>query len=719
MSLDAYAICPCGSGKKLKFCCCKDLVHELEKVTRAMAGDQRAAALDQIQKLVADKGPRPALLALQAESLMALENLDEAEKANARLIEAMPHSPVGQAIQAVLDAVKGNVESAVERLQEALENTDDGMLRIVYSAIVLVANALIEAGKLLAGRGHLLLHAGFGGEENSPAIETLVQLNMTPGLPVLFKQDFQFVECPAGVPWHGEFNAAMRSARRGAWLAACESLESLNQKVPDQPAIGRNIAILRGWLGQDDQAVAAWRKYAALPNVSQDDSIEAEAIAHLLAKPAEQDFVDVLKLTYQVTDTQRLMEMFQSDKRMDAMPFDVAELAEEGEPPPKGAFHLYDRTMPASLEAVKSAIDLPRLIGEAYVFGKQTDREARVELVLDRTDEFEQKKSEILQRLGSLIGKLEKEEVLERISRLRAETAPKWRFPRDIDATRLKQLMDEQRREAYLTRWPNVPMGVFDGRSAREAAGVPALRNRVSGAILNLELANEESAAQNGFDFNELRRDLGLPERGTTEFSGGNLYDISLIRMGRLDYSQLSDDDLIKAYGRLALNGYRTALYRCAEELVARPSLANRVDLAEIYRALVTVARDSDKALQFLDRGRRVTATRGESPATWYLLELQIRLSRYEGEECNRLVRLISSRFGNEPGVARQLYALLVRHGVINPDGTPAHGPVSAPQAAVPAAEPAAASAAGSLWTPDSPAPAPKQESKLWLPGRD
>ena len=35
MTLDAYSFCLCGSGKKFKFCCCKDLLHELEKVERA------------------------------------------------------------------------------------------------------------------------------------------------------------------------------------------------------------------------------------------------------------------------------------------------------------------------------------------------------------------------------------------------------------------------------------------------------------------------------------------------------------------------------------------------------------------------------------------------------------------------------------------------------------------------------------------------------------
>ena len=38
MSVDNYAICPCGSGKKIKFCKCKDSVGELDRVLKMVEG---------------------------------------------------------------------------------------------------------------------------------------------------------------------------------------------------------------------------------------------------------------------------------------------------------------------------------------------------------------------------------------------------------------------------------------------------------------------------------------------------------------------------------------------------------------------------------------------------------------------------------------------------------------------------------------------------------
>ena len=53
MSQQNYRPCPCGSGKKVKFCC-KELANDLDKVLRAVEGEQRAAALQHLDRLIAE-----------------------------------------------------------------------------------------------------------------------------------------------------------------------------------------------------------------------------------------------------------------------------------------------------------------------------------------------------------------------------------------------------------------------------------------------------------------------------------------------------------------------------------------------------------------------------------------------------------------------------------------------------------------------------------------
>lgn len=712
MQFDSYAPCPCGSGKKIKFCCSKDLLHELEKILRALHGEQYVSALDQTSRLMSERGPRAALLAIQAETFLALDQIAEADQAAAKLLEIMPHSSVGLAVQAISDVLHGQVDAAVEHLQQSIENINEMVHSATATAMTVVAQALLHDGRVMAARGHLLMRAGLSGGEDREAVSALMDLNRIERLPTMMKQDFQYAECPPGVPWHGEFEAAMKSARRGAWLAACESLESLDQKAPYQPAVLRNIAILRSWLGQNDEACKAWRKYNTLPGLPEDDAVEAEAVCQILSRGDTADLIDSLKITYHVKDTDQLMERLLSDKRVDSVPVNPQELVEEGEPPPKGVFKLLDRPLAASQEGLQHT-DLPVVIGDLLVFGKQTDRPARLEFEVERSPRLEQAKAKLIEVVGELVGPPEKEEVQGQLSRLQFELNPEIRLPQDVTQVRAMELLNAQRDYIYSTIWPDLPRSIFAGKSARQAAQDPNLRVRVLAAILNLELASDEQPSRNPYDFDRLRRELGLAARGTFEVHREEILSTPTSRLARLKFKELSDEELVSAFRLAILKLMRSAIRNSAKELVARPSVASMIDMSEVYRVLVGAALESDEALEYIASGRKIAAEKRQSPAAWYLMELQVRLTRQEPHECNRLIKLIATRHAKEPGVAEGLQQILVRFGVISPDGKMMGEPAGEAGGAL--AAPASAPPSG-LWTPDSPAPK-KEESKLWLPG--
>ena len=50
MALDAYSLCPGGTGKKIKFCC-PDFLPELQKIDRMLDGEQYMACLQHIEQL--------------------------------------------------------------------------------------------------------------------------------------------------------------------------------------------------------------------------------------------------------------------------------------------------------------------------------------------------------------------------------------------------------------------------------------------------------------------------------------------------------------------------------------------------------------------------------------------------------------------------------------------------------------------------------------------
>jgi tetratricopeptide (TPR) repeat protein len=715
MALDPYQICPCGSGKKIKFCCSKDIVTDLDKVIRAVQGEQRVAALDQITKLTSEKGPRLALLALRADVELALGQLDAADQTIDEFLSSSPDNPVALSLSAIHACHKNDMDTAVEDLQQALEHLGEVMPPAMYSAIGLVGQSLLANGDVLAARGHLLMQAGLAGDRDENPIRLLMRINMMAEVPLLLKQDHQYAECPEGVEWQGKFDAAMALVRRGAWLAACEALDEVDEKHPDQSAILKNAAILSGWLGQRDEATLAWRKYSRANDVPLADAVEAEALAQMFDPQAGQDEIDSMMVTYIVSDTDRLMELLLSDGRVSRMPIDPAELAEEGEPPPKAAFWLLDKPVPDSAADLQRE-QIPNVVGEMYVYGKQTDRQARLEFSILRDDEFEAKKDSLVDLAGDLLDKDPTEAVDGQVSKVSAMLTWRWRMPDETPAERRRELIAEQRRDVMLNRWPELTLKVLGDKTPREAAADATQQIPTLAAILLLELSNEQNS--NDFDFNELRQELKLPTRDPLDPAELDAMSVSLVQIPLVQVEKLSDDDLLTLYRRVVLKYAISSIRRLAEEVLNREGLDERVDKNEAYDLLIRTATDSNDALRHVEDAKKTTAERGESPARWLLAELSVRLSRMETDECQKLVQTIQSRHVNEPGVAQGMYEILVSYGVISQDGTPA-GPVpSAPPQVAATAQPA--EPASKLWTPDSPEPAgEEQKSKLWVPGMD
>ena len=98
-----------------------------------------------------------------------------------------------------------------------------------------------------------------------------------------------------------------------------------------------------------------------------------------------------------------------------------------------------------------------------------------------------------------------------------------WRFPDDTPVDVRKKLMQEQRTLALLSIWPNLPMGVLDGKTPRQAVADPAGQIRVQAIILQMDLAEPVENPE----YNKLRRSLGLPTLEPIDPSGVRVDSLS------------------------------------------------------------------------------------------------------------------------------------------------------------------------------------------------
>jgi hypothetical protein len=707
MPIDPYTTCPGGTGKKIKFCC-HDLLSELDKIQRMLEGEQRAGCLEYIEGLEARFPERACLLSIRAMLEAQLGQEAKAEATLATFIGKYPANPVALAEAATIKASQEGGLAGIGPLQDALEKCIEQIPPQVYDAIGLVAQSLIAENQLIAGRAHLVLQLGIGGGKDQRPLQLLMRLNGSPSVPLLAKQDMPLLPAPDDVLWKNSFHTALEPALRGAWRLAADNLTQLAAKAGDWPVIWHNIAVLRSWLADTPRAVDALRKYAAQP-IPFEDAVEAEALAQSLDVESA-DEVDILSLTYGVHDTETLQARLTANPRSLSMPLDLARMGSEDEPPPKGAYWLLDRPSPASGKDVTRE-QVPQVVGQVFVFGKQTDRAARLELIAYRTQLADAQKV-VSDVAGDSLGAAGAEEVTSQVPASQHVLSWNWKLPDDTPPEKRLALMNEQRREILLDRWPELPQKLFGGRSPRQVSSDPPERIKLLAAILLLELATDPLSSD--FDFNDLRRKLGVAVLEPIDPTQVALAELPLARLSRVDVKRLTDEQLVDLYRRADHFRHIASLRNLAHELIQRPNIDSQLEKAEVYGVLAQIEPDTQQALDYLGLAREAAEAAKTSTAPWDLAELALRIGRGEVPEADRLLHHIREQHIREPGVAQALFQLLTDAGIIGPDGKPtAPAPREAPGIVVPgaAAEP------GKIWTPGSDQPSAGKKSALWTPG--
>jgi len=718
MPIDAYSLCPCGTGKKIKFCC-PDLLGDLQKVDRMLEGEQHLACQQHIEQLQEKHPERACLFSLRAMLLRRAGHAEEARANAEAFIEKHPENPVAQAEMAMAVASQGKGREALVPLQRALAVSEGQISQRVFEAMGSVAEALLSEGHWFAPRALLQTQMAISPQDQRP-LSMLMEMNGTAGVPMLLKDDYPLTTCPDDAPWKERFDQAMAPVQAIQWQQAVDALTQLSQEVTDSPEIWRNLAILRGWVADTEGCIEAFRKLAAL-EASVEDAAELEALAMLLCDDPLGDMIEILNLQWTLADVDQLQATLSLEPRASQIPFDPANFASADEVPPKAAYLLLDKPIAESAEDL-SLDSVSRVVGQAMVYGRQTDREARLEVIGLMESDVDEAKKIISEVAGECLASPDAEqELMARVSATQEILQHKWRPPAGTTEEQFVTLAFEHKRRAMLKQWPDLKLDVLDGKSPREAADDESYHKRILAAILLVDAWGERSPAQ--FDFNLLREQLGLPTLGPIECDAAAIGRLPLGRLDRVQIDKLADDALEMAFRRAAAFGAIPAARKFGRELVERPGLKGKEDTVRAFGILSRMEEDPDKALQYIIRGREAGQALGQSCAQWDLQELTMRAMRGEPQEAQRLIEHIQAQHMQEPGVADALMQFLVQVGAIRPDGTPAGPPpmgagttAAGPGLGLPT-EPPSDDDSGKLWTPDDDgAGGGEAGGKLWTP---
>jgi|YNPBryunderm2012_1023409.scaffolds.fasta_scaffold00956_11 hypothetical protein len=690
--------CPAGSGKKIKFCC-PDLVGEWEKIIRLWEGEQDHACVEFIHQLERRGVDRPCLWAVKIETLYRLKKIPEAEQAVEQFFQKHPNHPAALMEKAYVLARQGQGEEAYRWLLRGM-NLCSGLYPIGAPRVLfLVALQLLSERHLVPSLALLRFGARMPCSVQEDFQEAARALDGNRSFPLLLREAFRWREHLVA---HTAAAAPLAQIRQqmemGRWLDARERLEQLLPTYPELPGLWWHLALIRSWTLDDAGAREALRKYARL-DVPAEEAILAEALALALSADPLEDQIPSYKLIYTPQDEGDLQAALSLCKQLVPISRPLGRVEEEdGQLPPRAYYLVFDRTLAGDQEPSAESQEFG-LLGWAALYGRQTDREAR--LVIHNVYEYSRPQVEAL--FQQFVGQgLLPEVVVEQTGQVSATATY---FLADIAPPRSKGQKPDRNQEEellitkFLRRWLDSPLGIFQGRTPRQAAQDAQSHTLLEAVLLWVEdLAFQQ---QYPWDRARVRHALGLPPSEPIDPQTVPLREVPLYRWIDVDLDKASDEQIYSGYLYATRFRWLPAAERFANAFLQRPNLASHpMWLSACYGAAIA-AMPSEKAGPLIEQGRQRSVQSGKSCAPWDLLALQYHLEREEPEQINSLLQHLLHHHQYEPEVLENLINILDAFGIL-PDE--------------PAGQPAAEEAPGGLWTPDQ-EEKPSGEKKLWMPG--
>lgn len=720
--IDVYQTCPCGSGKKLKFCC-QAIVAEMQKVADMQMHHQyemALAVLDNLEKKnLKEATSRAWVRVTKAMIYSATERNEEARTIAREVLEDLPGHPLATVLNAMLTLAVEGYPAAKRAIYEVLELDSEKRPSFMVSHLLqTLAGVLASQGHLLAAREHAAL-AVVVDPKNEEAVQDLVGFQGDQSIPYPFRSHYSLERFSGEEGQRAAYDEATRIAAQGRFSDAAKAFGAIARQNPNQGWVWWNIALCHAWAAEDPLALQALKAGAGHQT---DDEAAADALllARLLTPTSPANRLDRLYQEFKVKSVGKLLTLLDQQPEFARVRQTEQEEADKDTPSPAAEYRVLDRDPQAIKPADLTVDTVPRIRGEIHVYDaiRPDDQTARA-IVSGMGKELV---DELIQRFTAIAGE-EVERVGEPVvsGHLRTETAAlviNWQFPEGIAPAQAARLEQARWQRTVDEVWPATPQESLNGKTPQEAAAIPELKNHLLAAVLALDVFVE----QGGYTLDQdlVRSRLGLPAVTPLEVApDDDPRQFSVLNIRRLPLDRLTDEQLTVIANQATRLGHSGLTARLIEAVLNRPGMTERIDTSRLYLTLANLSRRSfrmDQAIDYILRGKQVARDRKEpldSMLAWELEELLMRVAK---DPDDHKLREIADSLWNYyrpkvPDAARFIGMVLSQLPLAGPWNS--EGPMFARSEA---AAPTGSSSPGGVWTPD--APSQSTGSKLWLPGQ-
>ncbi|HVW00992.1 MAG TPA: tetratricopeptide repeat protein, partial [Planctomycetaceae bacterium] len=276
MALDQYGPCPCGSGKKLKFCC-QPVVDLLEQAEQQLAQGQTSACRNILKQAEAKAPESPWVQVVKARCEVTAESWDAASAALRRLFELVPDHPEGLAIKVVVDVRTGKIDDIDEEIDKVFAHFE----RVPRHQLEMLAmlRATLPGTSPLGRQRNLMLALTLTRTENRKFVLEQAMRSMSDrSTSYLLRWDY-----PLRLPKENkaEYGLALKYAQTGAFISAAEEFAKLAAAAPNDADLQWDLGLCRAWNSENQLAAQALHRSAELDSDFERGS-ETEALAQSL-----------------------------------------------------------------------------------------------------------------------------------------------------------------------------------------------------------------------------------------------------------------------------------------------------------------------------------------------------------------------------------------------------------------------------------------------------
>jgi tetratricopeptide (TPR) repeat protein len=641
MALDAYAPCPCGSGKKFKWCC-QPIHIQIDKAFRQDEEGQHDAAVRIMDEVVAQNPANPEAWGRKAHLLYLNNRVDEAETTLQKALEINPQYPFGHFLQGIFRQQEGEIAGALMLFRKAIAYYDPDARENLAQLYALIGENEFKLNRPVAARAALkmALHYQPANEGLRKNFDSL--MGDQSFLPAAARREYVFQGLPsmADPSQRQAWDRVLENAATGKLSDAVTAFEQLTRENPESAPAWFNLALVRAWSGDNRPAVEALDRYVTL-ETDESRAVAAWTLAEVLrcghGMEADTDYIDHA-LLFQIRQPEALATLlreWETSRRL------IGVQASEDQPLLTG---LVLEQGPA-LTPELARTHLPGVAGYLMIIGD------RLRLSNTNRQALERLREEVQQRLGPALSSPHTTETAAKFNEILAEALV---FPIHIaDKDEAQRRVQEHIQQFFEEKWIHRVLRSLNMIPPVDAAGHPVLRKKLLGVIQFLQDCFTPGALY-GFDFDRLRRKLGLIVNGQAGASqaGADIGAMSAAELAGLGVDTLADEAVEKAYQTALELDARQIASRFAKALVSRPARPG-IDRFPWYIHLIQQALsdgDVQSALDYVNEGEKADCENNEGRRRndYELRRAQILAKRGETDEARNVFERLIERVPSE-----------------------------------------------------------------------